>query len=106
MLSFRLSRAEYEQAEEASRLQGFRSVALFARSAVLASTGRDSGSYASQISELYRKVKHLETELNFVSESFTTLGRSIHLLHGGPQASVDEGKAVRNDSDAAIANSV
>jgi hypothetical protein len=99
MLSFRLSRDEYERAEEASRLQGYRSVALFARSAVLASTGTESGSYDSQITELYRKVNHLETELNFVSESFTTLGRAIRLLHGATQVSLDADRSVRNESD-------
>jgi hypothetical protein len=99
MLSFRLSRGEYEQAEEASRLQGYRSVALFARSAVLACTDREGGSYASQIGELYRKVRHLEAELTFVSESFATLGRTIELLRGGTQASVNADRSVRSDSD-------
>lgn len=99
MLSFRLSRREYERAEEASRLQGYRSVALFARSAVLASTDRESVSYDSQISELYRKVKTLEMDLSFVSESVTTLGRAIQLLPGTTQASIDADRPVRNDSD-------
>jgi hypothetical protein len=36
ILSFRLSNAEYDAIEKASHLHGFRSMALFARSAVLA----------------------------------------------------------------------
>ena len=67
MLSFRLSRREYEQAEETSKAQGYRSVALFARSAVLAFSESPQGALAVQVASLSHRVERLEHEIQLLS---------------------------------------
>jgi len=63
LLSFRLSRREYDQAVETSKTQGYRSVALFARSAVLALCDKRQTTLEVQVTMLARRVERLESEI-------------------------------------------
>ena len=65
MVSFRLSASEYAQAEEACRAYGYRSIALYARSAILAfhSTASRSDAYENQIRQLRERVDTMASEL-------------------------------------------
>ncbi|MGA2186453.1 MAG: hypothetical protein ABSH47_25840 [Bryobacteraceae bacterium] len=65
MVSFRLSPSEYAEAEEACRARGYRSIALYARCAILAfhSTASRSDAYEEQIRELRERVDTMAEEL-------------------------------------------
>lgn len=65
MVSFRLSASEYAEAEEACRAYGYRSIALYARCAILAfhSTATRSDAYEEQIRQLRERIDTMATEL-------------------------------------------
>ena len=71
MVSFRLSAAEYSSAEEVCRAQGYRSLSLFARSAIMAfiPNGQNNGhSPTLSLQELRDRVEFLAAELQRLSE--------------------------------------
>jgi hypothetical protein len=70
IISFRLSDAEYRAVEAASRINGFASVSLFARSAAL---GCDSGKSVHtpldvDINRLWRRIEVLTTKLDEMTD--------------------------------------
>ena len=84
MVSFRLSDAEYTIAETVSRAQGYRSLSLFARSAMLAFLPGAAGNGAERrdptVAELRERVDRLAAELQRLSESYATL-QTTHQNH-------------------------
>jgi len=79
MLSFRLSRREYDLAQEASRFQGYRSIALFARSAVLDRTAKSRDPSTVEIIEIQQKVAEMSSELRILTQNVGLLSRSLEI---------------------------
>jgi hypothetical protein len=65
MVSFRLSASEYAEAEATCRAYGYRSIALYARCAILAfhSTASNSDAYEEQVRELRERLDTMGVEL-------------------------------------------
>jgi hypothetical protein len=65
MVSFRLSSGEYDAAVNTCRTQGFRSMSLYARSALLAfeSSPNACVPHQAEITEIRRRLEFLSTEI-------------------------------------------
>lgn len=69
VVSFRLSNAEYEAIEKASRIQGFGSMALFARAATLSfqSWPNAPSPVDTKVAEVWRRIDLLTSELEKIT---------------------------------------
>ncbi len=69
-MSFRLSASEFAEAEQVCRAHGYRSLSLFARSAIVAflSVAPEAGSQESEINELRQRIDIMADELRRISE--------------------------------------
>ena len=70
IVSFRLSESEYTEAEAVYRAHGYRSLSLFARSAILAflSTTDDVRGHEVEINQLRERIDIMAAELLRISE--------------------------------------
>ena len=70
IVSFRLSASEFAEAEQICRAHGYRSLSLFARSAIVAflSTASDPGMQKTEINELRERIDLMAVELLRISE--------------------------------------
>ncbi len=84
IVSFRLSASEFAEAEQICRAHGYRSLSLFARSAVVAflTTHADAGTHKTEINELRERIDVMAAELLRISEQV----RGAHLSHSSSQA--------------------
>lgn len=69
MVSFRLSLAEYQGAVNTCRMQGFRSMSLYARSALLAfgSSANHSLPRDAEMTEIRRRLEFLTSEIQRIA---------------------------------------
>ena len=69
IVSFRLSESEFAEIENVSRANGYRSLSLFARSAILAfgSSAENSPSHRTEVSELRQRIDIMAAELTRLS---------------------------------------
>lgn len=72
MVSFRLSSVEYQTAVDTCRTQGFRSMSLYARSALLAfeSSPNACVPHEAEITEIRRRLEFLTLELQRIAANF------------------------------------
>ena len=84
IVSFRLSASEFAEAEQVCHAHGYRSLSLFARSAVVAflSTHSDAGTHNTEINELRQRIDVMAAELLRISEQI----RGVHSSHSPSQA--------------------
>ena len=70
IVSFRLSASEFAEAEQISRAHGYRSLSVFARSAITAflSTPTEAGPHKIEINELRERIDVMAAELVRISE--------------------------------------
>jgi hypothetical protein len=71
MVSFRLSSAEYQAAVSTCRTQGFRSMSLYARSALLAFESSPSACIPrdAEMTEIRRRLEFLTSEIQRIASS-------------------------------------
>jgi len=91
IVSFRLSAAEFADAEQVSRAHGYRSLSLFARTAITAflSAPTDAGPHKNEINELRERIDVMATELYRISEQ-------IRASHSSSQVAVHHDSVLTN----------
>jgi hypothetical protein len=80
MVSFRLSSGEYDAAVNTCRTQGFRSMSLYARSALLAFESSPNACVPHQveITEIRRRLEFLSSEIQKISRNGAPLSNGSH----------------------------